>query len=108
MKNNKELLNVYVSTKPGAVHLVVRRPAGRNRKPGYERRHSRLGYRSPAAYEHDYDERSDCATGTDEVECPRFRGHLSAGSALSDLAGRMGHHAKGIEFQEAVPAGVPA
>jgi hypothetical protein len=44
----------------------------------------------------------------EEVECPRFRGHLSAGSALSDLAGRMRHHAKGIELQEAVPAGVSA
>lgn len=31
-----------------------------------ERRHSRLGYRSPAAYEHLYYERSDCASGTDE------------------------------------------
>src|SRR5262249_14671709 len=30
-----------------------------------ERRHSRLGYRSPDQYERDY-ERSDCATGTDE------------------------------------------
>jgi hypothetical protein len=42
------------------------------------------------------------------VECPRFRGHLSAGSVLSDLAGRMRHHAKGIESTEAVPAGVSA
>jgi putative transposase len=31
-----------------------------------ERRHSRLGYRSPADYEHHYYERSDCAAGTDE------------------------------------------
>jgi transposase InsO family protein len=31
-----------------------------------ERRHSRLGYRSPADYEHQYDERGDCADGTDE------------------------------------------
>ena len=31
-----------------------------------ERRHSRLGYRSPAQYEHDHDERSDCASGTDQ------------------------------------------
>jgi putative transposase len=31
-----------------------------------ERRHSRLGYRSPDQYEHDHDERSDCASGTDE------------------------------------------
>jgi putative transposase len=30
-----------------------------------ERRHSRLGYRSPEQYEHDH-ERSDCASGTDE------------------------------------------
>ncbi|SRR6266498_3205473 len=30
-----------------------------------ERRHSRLGYRSPANYEHDYDERSDCAPEDD-------------------------------------------
>src|SRR5438034_10765861 len=42
------------------------------------------------------------------VECPRLHGHLSAGSAVSGLAGRMRHHAKGIELQEAVPAGVPA
>jgi hypothetical protein len=38
------------------------------------------------------------------LEFPCFRGHLSAGSAVSDLAGRMRHHAKGIELQEAVPA----
>jgi putative transposase len=31
-----------------------------------QRRHSRLGYRSPAAFERDHDERSDCAAGTDE------------------------------------------
>src|SRR5712691_11817587 len=31
-----------------------------------ERRHSRLGYRSPAKYERDHEERSDCASGTDE------------------------------------------
>jgi putative transposase len=31
-----------------------------------ERRHSRLGYRSPANFEHDHDESSDCAAGTDE------------------------------------------
>jgi hypothetical protein len=31
-----------------------------------ERRHSRLGYRSPADYELDHDERSDSATATDE------------------------------------------
>ena len=31
-----------------------------------ERRHSRLGYLSPAAFERDYDERSDCADGTDK------------------------------------------
>jgi hypothetical protein len=30
-----------------------------------ERRHSRLGYRSPDQYERDY-ERSDCVDGTDE------------------------------------------
>jgi len=42
------------------------------------------------------------------LECPRFRGHLSAWSALSDLAGRMRHHAKRIELPEAVPAGVSA
>jgi transposase len=38
------------------------------------------------------------------VECPRFRGHLSAWSALSDRAGGMRHHAKGIEPSEAVSA----
>ena len=42
------------------------------------------------------------------LEFPRFGGHLSAGSAVSDLAGRMRHHAKGIELQEAVSAGVSA
>jgi hypothetical protein len=47
-------------------------------------------------------------SSTVTMECPRFRGHLSAGSVLSDLAGRMRHHAKGIELQEAVPAGVSA
>jgi putative transposase len=31
-----------------------------------ERRHSRLGYRSPADYERHDEERSDCAAGTDE------------------------------------------
>jgi putative transposase len=31
-----------------------------------ERRHSSLGYRSPADYERDYDERSDCAAGADQ------------------------------------------
>jgi putative transposase len=31
-----------------------------------ERRHSRLGYRSPANYEHDHDRRTDCASGTDQ------------------------------------------
>jgi putative transposase len=31
-----------------------------------ERRHSRLGYRSPADFEHAYNERSDRATETDE------------------------------------------
>src|SRR4051812_49197541 len=51
------------------------------------------------------------ATGvqaTRELECPRFGGQLSAWSALSGWAGRMLRYAKGIEFQEAVPAGVPA
>jgi hypothetical protein len=43
-----------------------------------------------------------------KVECPRFRGHLSAWSALSGLAGRIVRHAKRIELQEAVPAGVSA
>jgi hypothetical protein len=43
-----------------------------------------------------------------QLECPRFRGHLSAGSASSGLAGRMRHHAKGIELSEAVSAGVSA
>jgi hypothetical protein len=43
-----------------------------------------------------------------DLECPRFRGHLSAWSALSDRAGRMRHHAKGIELPEAVSAGVSA
>jgi hypothetical protein len=43
-----------------------------------------------------------------ELEFPRFRGHLSAWSALSDWAGRMRHHAEGIELSEAVLAGVPA
>src|SRR5262249_55622843 len=43
-----------------------------------------------------------------EVECPRFGGHLSAWSALSGRAGRMACHAKGIEFSEAVSAGVSA
>jgi DNA-binding XRE family transcriptional regulator len=46
--------------------------------------------------------------GRVDLECPRFRGHLSAGSVLSDLAGRMRHHAKGIELPEAVSAGVSA
>jgi putative transposase len=32
-----------------------------------ERRHSRLGYRSPANYERLHHERSDCATGSDET-----------------------------------------
>jgi putative transposase len=31
------------------------------------RRHSRLGYRSPAKYERLHHERSDCATGSDET-----------------------------------------
>ena len=44
----------------------------------------------------------------EQMECPRFRGHLSAWSAMSGLAGRIVRHAKGIEFQEAVSAGVPA
>ena len=43
-----------------------------------------------------------------DVEFPRFRGHLSAWSPVSGQAGRMRHHATGIELQEAVPAGVPA
>lgn len=43
-----------------------------------------------------------------DMECPRFRGQLSAWSALSGWAGRMLRHAKGIELQEAVSAGVPA
>ena len=43
-----------------------------------------------------------------ELECPRFRGRLSAWSALSGWAGRIVRHAKGIELQEAVRAGVPA
>ncbi len=42
------------------------------------------------------------------LEFPRFRGHLRAWSAVSGLAGRIVRHAKGIEFQEAVSAGVPA
>lgn len=42
------------------------------------------------------------------MECPRFGGHLSAGSVASGPVGRMGHHAKGIELQEAVSAGVSA
>jgi hypothetical protein len=42
------------------------------------------------------------------VEFPRFRGHLSAWSALSGWAGRMRRYAEGIEFSEAVLAGVPA
>jgi hypothetical protein len=42
------------------------------------------------------------------VECPRFGGHLSAWSAVSGWAGRIVRHAKGIELQEAVRAGVPA
>ena len=37
MKNNKELLNVYVSTKPGAVHRAVI-PSGGNRQTAVERR----------------------------------------------------------------------
>jgi hypothetical protein len=43
-----------------------------------------------------------------DLECPRFCGRLSAWSALSGWAGRIVRHAKGIELQEAVPAGVPA
>jgi hypothetical protein len=39
------------------------------------------------------------------MECPRFGGHLSAWSAVSGVAGRIVCHAKGIELQEAVPAG---
>jgi hypothetical protein len=42
------------------------------------------------------------------VECPRFGGHLRAWSAVSGQAGRMRHHATGIELSEAVPAGVSA
>jgi hypothetical protein len=34
-----------------------------------------------------------------ELEFPRFGGHLIAGSAVSDLAGRMSAPAKGIELQ---------
>jgi transposase len=34
------------------------------------------------------------------VECPRFRGHLSAWSAQSDLAERIVHHATGSNFQK--------
>ncbi len=48
------------------------------------------------------------AYGSLLMECPRFGGHLSAWSALSGWAGRMRHHAKGIELSQAVPAGVPA
>jgi hypothetical protein len=43
-----------------------------------------------------------------EMECPRFRGHLSACSAQSDLAERIVHHATGIELPEAVHVGVSA
>src|SRR6184192_2523874 len=43
-----------------------------------------------------------------DLECPRFRGHLSAWSAQSDQARRMSAHAKGIELPEAVPARVSA
>lgn len=32
-----------------------------------ERLHSTLGYRSPEEYEHDHHERSDCASGTNEM-----------------------------------------
>lgn len=42
------------------------------------------------------------------VECPRFGGHLSAWSAVSGWAGRMGRSAKGLEPSEAVSAGVSA
>ena len=45
---------------------------------------------------------------SEEVECPRFRGRVSAWSARSDRAGRIVHHAKGIELPEAVSAGVSA
>jgi transposase-like protein len=34
---------------------------------------------------------------------PRFRGQLSAGSAQSDLAGRMSAHAMGSNFQKPYP-----
>jgi hypothetical protein len=44
----------------------------------------------------------------EEMECPRFRGHLSAWSAQSDLAERIVHHATGIELPEAVHVGVSA
>lgn len=46
--------------------------------------------------------------GIVEVECPRLGGHLSAWSAMSGWAGRIVRYAKGIELQEAVPAGVSA
>jgi hypothetical protein len=42
------------------------------------------------------------------MEFPRFRGHLSAWSALSGWAGRMRRYAEGIELSEAVYVGVPA
>ena len=58
---------------------------------------------------HDAPSISSCLhRGSDTLECPRFGGHLSAWSAMSDRAGRIVRHAKGIELQKAVPAGVPA
>jgi hypothetical protein len=41
-----------------------------------------------------------------DVECPRFRGQLSAG--LSGPAERLSGHAKEAEVPKAVPAGVSA
>ena len=46
--------------------------------------------------------------GNPEVECPRFRGHLSAGSALSGLAGRIGVHVSSQTITRTLPARVPA
>ena len=42
------------------------------------------------------------------VKRPRFRGHLSAWSAVSGRAGRIVRHATGIELPEAVSVGVQA
>jgi hypothetical protein len=40
------------------------------------------------------------------VECPRFRGHLSAWSAVSDLAGRIGVHVQ-HPVSPSLPRAVP-